>query len=94
MAKIKRLKPRRSEAGKTIREQKYYFANQSERMHYEEIAQRGWPIGSGAVESACSGKQSRFKCRGQFWTHAGVGNLEALIEARQNNHWEELWFAA
>jgi len=42
---------------------------------------------SGAVESACSGKQSRFKRRGQFWTHAGVGHLEALIEARENNHW-------
>ncbi|MGO8927767.1 MAG: hypothetical protein ACLQU3_12860 [Limisphaerales bacterium] len=94
LAKIKRLKPRRGEAGKTLREQQNYFANQAGRMHYEEMAQRGWPIGSGAVESACSGKQSRFKRRGQFWTHAGVSHLEALIEARENNHWDELWFAA
>jgi hypothetical protein len=63
-------------------------------MNYQEIAQRGWPIGSGAVESACSGKQGRFKRRGQFWTKAGVGHLEALIEARENNHWDELWFPA
>jgi hypothetical protein len=94
LGKIKRLKPRRGEAGKTIREQQNYFANQAERMHYEQIAQRGWPIGSGAVESACSGKQSRFKRRGQFWTRAGLGHLEALIEARENNHWDELWLAA
>jgi hypothetical protein len=94
LAKIKRLKPCRGEAGKTIREQKNYFANQAGRMHYEQIAKRGWPIGSGAVESACSGKQNRFKRRGQFWTHTGLGHLEALIEARQNNHWDELWFAA
>jgi hypothetical protein len=94
LATIQRLNPRRGEAGKTIREQKNYFANQAGRMHYEEIAQRGWPIGSGAVESACSGKQGRFKRRGQFWTQAGVGHLEALIEARENNHWDELWFAA
>jgi len=94
LAKIKRLKPRRGQAGETIRKQKHYFANHAERMHYQEIAQRGWPIGSGAVESACSGRQGRFKRRGQFWTHVGVGHLEALIEARQNNHWDELWFAA
>jgi hypothetical protein len=94
LAEIKRLKPRRGQAGKTIREQQNYFANQAERMHCQEIAQRGWPIGSGAVESACSGKQNRFKRRGQFWTHAGASHLEALIEARENNHWDELWFAA
>ncbi len=82
------------EAGETIDEQKTYFAHQAGRMKYQGFAQRGWPIGSGAVESACSGKQSRFKRRGQFWTKAGVGHLEALIEARHNNHWEELWFAA
>lgn len=94
LAQIAQLKPRRSEIGKTIREQKNYFANQAQRMDYEEIANRGWPIGSGPVESACSGKQGRFKRRGQFWTKTGVGHLEALIEARENNHWEELWFAA
>jgi len=94
LAEIKRLKPRRGQAGKTIREQKNYFAHQAGRMHYQEMARRGWPIGSGAVESACSGKQNRFKRRGQFWTHAGVSHLEALIEARENNHWDELWFAA
>lgn len=94
LAEIKRLKPRRGQAGKTIREQKNYFAHQAGRMHYHKMAQRGWPIGSGAVESACSGKQNRFKRRGQFWTRAGVSHLEALIEARENNHWDELWFAA
>jgi hypothetical protein len=93
LAQIKSLKPRRGKVGKTIREQQNYFAKQADRMNYQEIAQRGWPIGSGAVESACGGKHGRFKRRGQFWTHAGVGHLEALIEARENNHWDELWFA-
>jgi hypothetical protein len=94
LAKIARLKGRRGEAGKTIKEQKNYFANQAQRMNYKEIAKRGWPIGSGSVESACAGKQDRFKRRGQFWTRRGVSHLEALIEARENNHWDELWFAA
>jgi len=94
LARIASLKPSRGQAAETVREQKNYFANQAQRMNYQEIADRGWPIGSGAVESACSGKQGRFKRRGQFWTKAGVGHLEALIEARENNHWDELWFAA
>ena len=87
-------KSSRGKAGETIREQKNYFANQAHRLNYQKIAQRGWPIGSGAVESACAGKQGRFKTRGQFWTQRGIGNLEALIEARENKHWDELWFAA
>lgn len=94
LAKIARLRARSGEVGEIIREQKHYFAHQAQRMNYQQMAKRGWPIGSGAVESACSGKQSRFKRRGQFWTKAGVRHLEALIEARQNNHWNELWFAA
>jgi hypothetical protein len=94
LTKISHLKPRSGEAGQTIKEQKGYFAKQAERLNYQEIANRGWPIGSGTVESACSGKQGRFKRRGQFWTLPGVRHLEALIEARENNHWNELWFAA
>ena len=80
-------------AGEVVEEQQTYFANQAGRMNYEEIAKRGWPIGSGAVESACGGKQGRFKRRGQFWTKGGIDHLEALIEARHNKHWDELWFA-
>jgi hypothetical protein len=94
LAKIARLKARGGKIGKTIKEQKNYFANQAQRMNYQEIADRDWPIGSGSAESVCGGKQDRFKRRGQFWTHSGLRNLEALIEARENNHWDELWFAA
>jgi hypothetical protein len=91
---IATLKVPAGEAGEVIEEQKNYFANNTERMNYKELSKRGWPIGSGAVESACAGKQGRFKRRGQFWTHKGIGHLEALIEARQNKHWDEIWFAA
>jgi len=82
------------ERGETVEKQQTYFANNAGRINYEEIADRGWPIGSGAVESACGGKQGRFKRRGQFWTSRGLGNLEALIGARHNKHWDELWFPA
>jgi hypothetical protein len=88
---IAKLKAPRGTRGETVRTQQNYFARQAGRMNYEVIAQRGGPIGSGAVESACSGHQNRFKRRGQFWTQQGFGNLAALKQARENRHWEELW---
>jgi len=93
LARLAELQPPRGEKGETVRAAQSYFAHQAQRMNYEAMANRGWPIGSGAVESACSGAQNRFKRRGQFWTRAGLANLAALKQARQNNHWNELWFA-
>ena len=93
LAQLAALKVPRSPKGQTVREQQNYFARQSHRMNYQAIAQRGWPIGSGAVESACSGHQNRFKRRGQFWTREGLAHLAALKQARENNYWDELGLA-
>ncbi|MCW5558210.1 MAG: hypothetical protein KIT22_10320, partial [Verrucomicrobiae bacterium] len=82
-----------SQAEDLSREQNY-FAGQAARMNYHTLAQRGWPIGSGAVESACRQRQCRFKRPGQFWTSSGLRHLGALTEARHNHHWEELWLTA
>ena len=87
------LRPPRGEAGAVVRREQNYFAGHAPRMHYHSIAQRGWPIGSGAVESACRQRQCRFKRPGQFWTQTGLRHLCALEEARRNQHWEELWIA-
>jgi hypothetical protein len=81
----------KGEAGKVVQREKNYFTEHAHRMNYRAAANRGWPIGSGAVESACRQRQCRFKRCGQFWTPKGLRNLCALIEARQNNHWNELW---
>jgi hypothetical protein len=80
----------RGQAAKVIQREQNYFAAHTQRMNYRSIADRGWPIGSGAVESACLQRQGRFKRCGQFWTPRGLANLCALIEARQNDHWQEL----
>jgi len=82
------------EAKEVVRKEKNYFANQSGRMNYKEIADRGWPIGSGPVESACRQSQCRFKRCGQFWTDAGFRHLSALDEARRNDHWDQIWISA
>ena len=88
------LKPWRGQAGQTVQKEKNYFAGQARRMNYKEIADRGWPIGSGAVESSCRQDQCRFKRAGQSWSRRGFENLSALDQARRNNHWDELWLCA
>ncbi len=85
------LKKPPGEAGKIIQREQAYLAGHSHRMNYQKIARRGWPIGSGAVESACHQKQCRFKRPGQFWTPKGLRHLLALDEARRNHHWNQLW---
>ncbi len=94
LKEISKLKAPGGEAGKTVRKQKNYFAGQSGRMNYQEIADRGWPIGSGPVESACRQSQCRFKRPGQSWTPLGLRRLCALDQARHNEHWDQLWLQA
>lgn len=91
LRQIARLRRQPGEAGEIIRREQNYFQSHAGRMHYQQVARRGWPIGSGAVESACRQKQTRFKRCGQFWTKTGLRNLCALDEARRNHHWNELW---
>jgi hypothetical protein len=88
------LKPGRGAKGDVVRREQNYFASHRERMPYQRIANQGWPIGSGAVESACRQRQCRLKRPGQFWTPSGLRHFCALDEARRNNHWEPLWTVA
>jgi hypothetical protein len=81
------------EAAENVRREQNYFASQAGRMNYQKLHRRGWPIGSGPVESACRQRQCRFKRPGQFWTPTGMRLLGALTEARHNHHWDELWSA-
>jgi hypothetical protein len=81
----------RGQRGEVIRREQNYFAEHAGRMKYRAVAERGWAIGSGPVESACLQRQGRFKRSGQFWTPRGQRHLCALIEARQNGHWDALW---
>lgn len=68
----------------------HYFQNHREHLHYQDNAAKGFPVGSGAVESACSQFQDRFKRTGQFWNSASMGRLQALKVARHNGDWDAL----
>jgi hypothetical protein len=91
LREIAGLGARPDAAGDTVRREQNYFASHAGRMNYQNLHRRGWPIGSGPVESACRQKQCRFKRPGQFWTSKGMRHLAALTEARHNHHWDQLW---
>jgi len=74
-----------------LQRQIQYFLNHRDHLDYQAVAERGAPIGSGAVESQCSQFQDRFKRTGQFWTRPGLRNLLALGVMIQNNTFAYLW---
>lgn len=92
LAEIAGLKVPRGKAAAIVKREQSYLATHARRMNYQAIHRRGWPIGSGPVESACRQRQCRFKRAGQFWTAKGMRHLGALTEARHNHHWDQLWF--
>lgn len=94
LREIAALPHRRGHVGRLIQREQNYFAGHAGRMNYQTLARRGWPIGSGAVESGCRTRQCRRKRSGQFWTRSGLRHLDALEEARDNGHWDELWLTA
>jgi len=67
------------------------FQTHREHLHYQDLAAKGSPIGTGAMESTCGQLQTRVKRTGQFWKPAGLANLLALKAALQNEDWTALW---
>ena len=67
-----------------------YFDTHRDHIHYQDNQAKGFPIGSGAVESACSQFEDRFQRTGQFWKSESLGRLQSLKVARQDGDWEEL----
>ena len=80
-------------AAETIETTAKYFIAHQDHIHYDALAQKGIPIGSGAMESQCSQFQNRLKRRGQFWTTPGSGCLLALVQRAQNGELLSLWAA-
>lgn len=73
-----------------VQTQIQYFQTNRNRLHYQDNTTKGFPAGSGAVESLCSQFEDRFKRTGQFWKSQSMGRLQALKVARQNGDWAQL----
>ena len=68
-----------------------YYADNRERMRYDEYLRLGYGIGSGAVES--SHKQvvhARLRQAGMRWSEAGARRLLALRVLLLNGQWSML----
>jgi hypothetical protein len=73
-----------------------YFTNQAHRMDYPDYLEKGWPIGSGPVESACKQVGGRLKGPGMRWSEAGadaVCHLRALFRS-EASQWDDFWALA
>jgi hypothetical protein len=69
-----------------------YVSTNEEQMRYDVFRDKGYDIGSGAVEGACKnvvGK--RLKQSGMIWTRLGSSSVLALRVTWLNDQWEQLW---
>lgn len=69
-----------------------YVSNNEDQMRYDVFREKGYDIGSGAVEAACKnvvGK--RLKQSGMTWSREGSSATLALRVTWLNDRWEQLW---
>ena len=70
-----------------------YFEKHTETMNYPEYRAKGWPIGSGAVESACGQFGNRVKHARMRWTRKGADALHVVKAAilSGDDRWQKRW---
>lgn len=70
-----------------------YFRKHKDHMQYAAYHRRGWPIGSGAVESGVKQFNKRVKGTEQFWHIHGVEPILALrgLRLSQDGRWTRFW---
>jgi hypothetical protein len=72
------------------REKLRYLQKRETMMQYPTYQRKGWPIGSGVVESANKGVvQARLKGPGMQWKLENVNGMLALRTAECNDRWQE-----
>lgn len=70
----------------------HYLSARRSQIAYRDFVARGWPIGSGCVESAHKGVvQARLKQRGMRWSRAGAEEMLALRIVQANARWDGPW---
>lgn len=75
-----------------VREQLSYLRKRVAQMQYPHFRQQGWPIGSGAVESANKlVVEARLKGAGMHWQRHNVNPMLALRNGVCNERWSEIW---
>ncbi len=69
-----------------------YLTARRAQVAYRDFVARGWPIGSGCVESAHKGiVQQRLKGRGMRWSRPAADSILALRVVDANTRWDATW---
>ena len=70
----------------------HYFETNRHRMRYREFRDRGYPLGSGTVESACKRViGARLKQAGMRWSKAGAQAVLNLRTQLLSGRWDTTW---
>lgn len=94
LSELRLLQPKakRDEQAAAVDSALHYLQRRLEMIDYPFFQQRGYPIGSGAVESAHKHLvQRRLKQAGMRWAPVHVDPLLALRDLLSNERWEEGW---
>lgn len=87
-----RLKAKNDDQADVLDRTHYYLKRRVEMMDYPYFQRRGYPIGSGSVESAHKQLvQRRFKQAGMRWAPHHVDPLLALRDLHGNKRWDKGW---
>ena len=66
-----------------------YISNHKHMMKYKECLEKGFPISTGAIESACGHfVQSRMERNGMRWRLKGATNMLNLRAVNKNKNWD------
>ena len=69
-----------------------YLRNHQMYMHYNDYLSKGYPIGTGVIESACSHVvKQRTEIAGARWGIDGAESILKLRSVKQSNEWDAYW---
>ena len=79
-------------ARKTVATTISYYQRNTPFMRYDQYLARGWPIGTGVIESACGHLvKDRMQQAGMRWTKDGAHAILDLRAVRLTDDWETYW---
>lgn len=91
---VRLLYPRGVALPEGVRQAVGYLFSNRRRLRYGTFRRRGYPIGSGTVESACKVVvQQRMKQAGMRWSRRGAQAMLALRCVLLSDRWDETWAA-
>lgn len=92
LGKLREQLAAEGEAWKTVKGSLEYLEKRQEQIQYAEFRALGYPIGSGAVESANKlVVEARLKGSGMHWAREHVNPMVALRNIACSDRWEEAW---